>query len=127
LSVKSQHGLNRDIHSTKAVFLEHNLSHLLAVLDRVHRRLGEENLPSRRVNPQLLLKGVVPEDLHVVPVLDDTVLHRLSELEVGTVLRCEVADHDVLDRGGFGRVTTLLGTEDRATDDRREGVGGEVC
>jgi len=90
LSIKRQNRLNRNVDSSDMEVLKHDLRHLLPVLLRVHGRFGEEDLPSSRVDLELLGEGVVPEEEHVVPVSNDSVLHRLGDVEEGTVLgSCE--------------------------------------
>jgi hypothetical protein len=127
LSVESQDGLDGNVDSSKLVVLKHDLAHLLAILGGVHWRLGEEYLAAGSVHLELLLESVVPEVLHVVPVLDNTVLHGLSELQVGAVLGGEIADHDVGDVLSLGGGAALLGTKDGTSDDGREDMGGEIC
>lgn len=75
LGVEGKHGLDGDIDAAKVVAFEHDLGHHLAVLQGVHWRFGEEDLAAGGVDLHLLEEGVVPEMLHVVPALDDTVLH----------------------------------------------------
>lgn len=127
MSIQSQDGLDGDVDAAETVLFKHDLCHPFPVLDRVHRRLGQQDLSAVRVDLELFLERIVPQEFHVVPVLDDAVLHRLRELEVRTVFGREVADHDVLDRGRSGVLTALFGSEDRSTDDGREGVRGEIC
>ena len=75
LRVQREDGLDGDVHAAEAVPLEHDLAHLLPVLERVHRRLGQEDLGAGRVDAHLLVEGVVPQQLHVVPAFDDAVFH----------------------------------------------------
>ncbi|KAL7280296.1 hypothetical protein ACG7TL_005210 [Trametes sanguinea] len=114
----SQDGLNGNIHSLEAVFFEHDLAHSLTVDFGVHGGLGQEDLAALRVDMELLLKGVVPEELHVFPVAHDTVLHRLGDLQIVAVLCCLVADHNVLNHGRAS--DALFRAQDGSTDDGRE-------
>lgn len=75
LRVQRQHGLNRHVDAAKVVALQHDLAHLLAVLERVHGRLREEDLAPGRVDLHLLVEGVVPQMLHIIPLLHDAVFH----------------------------------------------------
>lgn len=127
LRIQSQHSLNSDIDTTEAVALEHDLAHLLAVPEGVHGGLGEEDLAAAGVDLHLVEEGVVPEVLHVVPLLDDAVLHGVGDLEHGAGGGRLVAAHDVLD-GEPVRLgaAALLGPQDRPPHDRRELVFGEV-
>ena len=54
--------------------LEHDLSHLLTVGLGVKRGLGQKNGVLLRGNTELIVEGVVPDLLHIVPVGDNTVL-----------------------------------------------------
>ena len=64
-----------NVHAAEVVLLEHDVAHLLAVLERVHGRFGEEDLAAGGVDLHLLVEGEVPEVFHVIPSLDDPVLH----------------------------------------------------
>jgi hypothetical protein len=75
LGVEGKHGLNGDVDTAKVVAFEHDFGHHFAVLQGVHWRFGEEDLAAGGVDLHLLEEGVVPEMLHVVPALHDTVLH----------------------------------------------------
>lgn len=63
--------------------------------------------------------------LHVVPPLDDAVLHGVGYLEHGAGGGGLVATHDVLDDDVI-IAAPLFGSQDRAADDGRELVLGEV-
>ena len=75
LGVEGKDGLDGDIDTAKVVAFEHDFGHHFAVLQGVHGRFGEEDLAAGGVDLHLLEEGVVPEVLHVVPALDDTVFH----------------------------------------------------
>ena len=120
LSIESQNSLNGDVHAREAILLKHDLAHFLSVLFGVHGGLREENLVLRGLMEDAqLLKGVVPQMMHVLPVSDDAVLHGIGHLEHGPGIRGLFADHDVLE-GDAVHVLGLLGPEDRAPDDRWE-------
>lgn len=119
LRVKRQHGLNSHIYAFELILLKHDLNHPLSVGLWVHRRFCEQHFASARVNLEFLVKGVIPEMFHVVPVPDDTVFHRLGDLEVVAILCGFVADHDVFDLCG---ADALFNTQDRTADD-----GGKDC
>ena len=121
MRIQRKHRLDRNVHPLKPVLLEHNLCHALPVRLGVHRGLGEEDLATAGVDVQLLVERVVPEDLHVVPVAHDAMLHRMGDLEVVPVLLRFVADHEVFDHGGG---LALFGTEDGAADYGGEDWGG---
>ena len=77
LRIQRQHRLDRDIHALEAILLKHDLAHPLSIDLRVHGGFRKEDLTACGVDAQLLLEGVVPEVLHVFPVADDTMFHRL--------------------------------------------------
>lgn len=117
LRIKRKHSLNCDIHPSKSILLKHDLRHPLPICLWVHRRLGKKYLASLRIDAKFLIESIVPQNLHVLPITNDTMLHGLGDLEVVAVLGGLVADHDVLDDGG---PYTFFSTENGATDD-----GGE--
>ena len=120
MSIQRQHRLDRHIHVLKPILLKHDLHHLLPIRLGVHRGLGEEHLAPVRIDPEFLLKGVVPEVLHVFPVSDDAVFHGLGDLEVVAVFGGFVADHDVFDDSG---ADALFSAQDGAADDGGEDWG----
>lgn len=96
-SVQRQDGLDRDVESGGVEGLEHDLGHLLSVLLRVKRSLGEQDGVFLGGDSELVVEGVVPDLLHVVPVGDNTVLDRVLEgqdtslgLSLVTECQCEV-------------------------------------
>jgi hypothetical protein len=129
LSVEGEDGLNGNIDAFKAIVLKHDLAHALSVLDGVHGGFGEENLAAPGIDAEALVKGVVPESVHVLPVAYDAVLERLAHLEVSSEGRGLVAAHDVLDLDtSQGRgIAPLLGSQDRSPDNGGKGVIGKVC
>lgn len=118
--------MDSNIDTAEPVSLEHDLAHLLSVLERVHRGLGEEDLASLGVDLELLEERKVPEMLHILPVLDDSILHGVRDLQHGAGGGGLVTTHDVLDYNVVEVFTLLLGTEDRPADYRGELVVGEV-
>merc|ERR1719473_147269 len=103
--VQGKHGLDGDVHGGGVEGLEHDLGHLLAVSLGVEGGLGEEDGVLLGGNAELVVEGVVPDLLHVVPVGHDTVLNGVLEgedttLGLGLVTDVAVllahADHDAL-------------------------------
>jgi len=117
LGVQGQHGLNGDVDRLEAVLLEHDLSHLLAVLLRVHWSLSKHDLALVGLDLELLLKGVVPDVHHIVPVTDHTIVERIGDLQHVADLGGFITNHDVLE---LDIVNLLLSSEHGATDQRRE-------
>lgn len=100
LSIQCEHGLNSDVDPSEPILLEHDLAHPQSIALRVHWRFGQQHLPPLGIHLQLLVECVVPQMLHVLPVLDDTVFHRMGNLEERTVFRGFVTDHEVFDLRG---------------------------
>jgi hypothetical protein len=68
-----------DMAGTLKVSCEHDLGHALSVGLGVEWGLGEENWVFLRSDTELVVKGVVPDLLHVIPVGDDPVLNGVLE------------------------------------------------
>jgi hypothetical protein len=80
-SVQGQDGLDRDVEGGRVEGLEHDLGHFLSVLLGVDGGLGKEDRVLLGGDSELVVEGVVPDLLHVVPVGDDTVLNGVLEGE----------------------------------------------
>jgi len=103
--VEGEHGLDGDVHGWEVEGLEHDLGHLLSVSLWVEWGLGEEGWALLWGDSELVVVGVVPDLLHIVPVGDDTVLDWVLQGEdtsLGLSLVSDVAvllahtDHDTL-------------------------------
>ena len=77
--VERKDGLNGDVERGCVECLEHDLGHLLTVSLGVERGLGEEDRVLLGGDTELVVEGVVPDLLHVIPVGDDTVLNGVLE------------------------------------------------
>merc|ERR1711993_112381 len=69
--IEGEDSLDGNIHSGHVEGLEHDLGHLLAVSLGVEGSLSEEDRLFLRGNTELIVEGVVPDLLHVIPVGDD--------------------------------------------------------
>jgi len=120
-SVQGEHGLDGDVHGGGVEGLEHDLGHLLAVGLGVHGRLGKKDGVLLRGDAELVVEGVVPDLLHVIPVGHDAVLNGVLEGEDTALGLRLVTD-----------VRVLLthpnhdGLMARATDNRREHGAGSI-
>jgi len=103
--VEGEDGLDGDVHGWEVEGLEHDLGHLLSVSLWVEWGLGEEGWALLWGDSELVVVGVVPDLLHIVPVGDDTVLDWVLQGEdtsLGLSLVSDVAvllahtDHDTL-------------------------------
>jgi hypothetical protein len=69
--------LDIHIHGRDVESLEHDLSHSLSVGFRVQRSFGQQDRVFLRSHAELVVKCVMPDLLHIVPVGDDSVLNRI--------------------------------------------------
>merc|ERR1712098_589741 len=79
--VQGEHSLDSNIHGGAVEGLEHDLGHLLPVGLGVEGSLSEQDGLLLGSNTQLVVEGVVPDLLHVIPVGDDSMLHGVLEGE----------------------------------------------
>merc|ERR1712227_917849 len=79
--VEGEDSLDGDVHGGHVEGLEHDLGHLLSVGLRVEGSLGQEDGLLLGGNTELIVEGVVPDLLHVIPVGDDSVLNRVLQGE----------------------------------------------
>jgi hypothetical protein len=84
-SVKGQDGLDRNVERGCIEGLEHDLSHLFTVGLGVKRGFCEKDRMFLRGNTKLIVKSVMPNLLHIVPVCDNTVLNRVLESQNTTL------------------------------------------
>merc|ERR1712063_227140 len=91
-----EHSLDSDVHGGGVEGLEHNLGHLLTVGLRVEGSLGQENGVLLRGNTELVVEGMMPDLLHIVPVGDNTVLNGVLEGEDTTLGLGLITDIGVL-------------------------------
>merc|ERR1712061_29069 len=103
--VQGEHSLDGDVHGGHVEGLEHDLGHLLPVGLGVEGGLDQEDGLLLGGDTELVVEGVVPDLLHVIPVGDDSVLHGVLQGEdtplglglvndVGVLL--SHTDHDTL-------------------------------
>jgi hypothetical protein len=83
--VQGEHGLDGDVEGGGVEGLEDDLGHLLSVGLGVDGGLGEQDGVLLGGDTQLVVEGVVPDLLHVVPVGDNTVLNGVSQGEDTTL------------------------------------------
>merc|ERR1711990_1154439 len=77
--IKREDSLDGNIHGGHVEGLEHDLGHLLTVGLGVEGSLSKEDGLFLRGNTELIVEGVVPDLLHVIPVGDDSVLNGILE------------------------------------------------
>merc|ERR1719262_706822 len=79
--VEGEDSLDGDVHGGHVEGLEHDLGHLLAVSLGVEGSLSQKDGLLLRGNTELVVEGVMPDLLHIVPVGDDSVLHGVLQGE----------------------------------------------
>merc|ERR1719295_1310079 len=79
--IKRENSLDGNIHGRHVEGLKHDLGHLLTVGLWVEGSLSKEDRLFLRCNTELVVEGVVPDLLHVIPVGDDSMLNRVLEGE----------------------------------------------
>src|ERR1700722_7510254 len=113
--------LDGHIHGGGVEGLEHDLSYFLSVGLGVEGSLSQEDGVLLRGNAELVVEGVMPDLLHVVPVGDDTVLDGVLEGKYTTLGLSLVTDVGVL-LAHADHHTGVPG----ATDDRGEHRAGRI-
>merc|ERR1711973_787473 len=91
-----ENSLDGNIHSWGVECLEHDLSHLLSVGLGVEGSLGQEDWMFLGGNTELVVEGMMPDLLHVVPVGDDTVLNWVFQGKDTSLGLCLITDIRVL-------------------------------
>merc|ERR1719322_1572609 len=103
--VEGENSLDGDVHGGGVKGLKHDLGHLLPVGLGVERSLGQENWMFLGGNTELIIEGMMPNLLHVIPVGDNSVLDGVlqsqdTSLGLGLVSDIRVllshTDHDSL-------------------------------
>merc|ERR1711884_997680 len=79
--VQGEHSLDSHIHGGHVEGLEHNLGHLLTVSLGVEGCLSQEDGLLLGGDTELVVEGVMPDLLHIIPVGDDTVLNGVLQGE----------------------------------------------
>merc|ERR1711970_537081 len=77
--IEGEDSLDGHVHGGHVEGLEHDLGHLLTVSLGVEGSLSKEDRLLLRGNTELIVEGVVPDLLHVIPVSDDSMLYGVLE------------------------------------------------
>merc|ERR1719474_2395901 len=77
--IKRENSLDSNVHSGHVEGLEHDLGHLFTVSLGVEGSLSEKDGLFLRSNTELIVEGVVPDLLHIIPVCNDSMLNRVLE------------------------------------------------
>merc|ERR1719474_1724443 len=114
--IKGEDSLDGNIHGRHVEGLKHDLGHLLTVGLWVERSLSKEDGLFLGCNTQLVVEGVVPDLLHVIPVGDDAVLGRVLQGEDTPLALGLIADIGVL-LAHTDHHTLVAGTADNGGED----------
>ena len=79
--IEGEDSLDGHVHGRGVEGLKHDLGHLLPVGLGVEGSLSEQDRVLLRSNTELIVEGVVPDLLHVIPVGDDAVLNGVLQCE----------------------------------------------
>merc|ERR1719483_364123 len=79
--IQGEDSLDSNIHGGHVEGLKHDLGHLLTVSRWVKGSFSQEDGLFLRGNTELIVEGVVPDLLHIIPVGDDSVLNRVLQSE----------------------------------------------
>merc|ERR1712088_1040960 len=116
--VQREDSLDGNVHGGHVEGLEHNLGHLLPVGLGVEGSLSQEDGLLLRGNTELVVEGVVPDLLHIIPVGDDSVLNGVLQGEDTSLGLSFIADIGILlshtDHDSLVAVTSHDGGEDSA-------------
>ena len=103
--IEGEDSLDGNIHGGHVEGLKHDLGHLLTVGLGVEGSLSQEDGLLLRGNTELIVEGVVPDLLHIIPVGDDSMLNRVlqgedTSLGLGLITNIGIllshTDHDTL-------------------------------
>ena len=81
IGIQRHDGLDGNIETIDGELLEHDLGHLLSVSLGVAGSLSKEDIVLGRIASELVVEGILPDLVHVVPVGDDTRLNGVGKLE----------------------------------------------
>merc|ERR1711892_472033 len=95
-SIEGEDSLDGNIHSGHVEGLEHDLGHLLTVSLGVEGSLSQEDGLFLGGNTEFVVKGVVPDLLHIVPVGDDSMLNGVLESKDTSLRLCLISNIGIL-------------------------------
>lgn len=95
-SIQGENGLDRNVECGGVEGLENDLGHLLSVGLGVDWGFGEQDWMFLRCNTELIVEGVMPDLLHIVPVGNNTVLNWVSQSENTTLGLCFITNIGIL-------------------------------
>merc|ERR1711892_24445 len=115
-SVEGEDSLDGNIHSGHVEGLKHDLGHLLTVSLRVEGSLSQEDGLFLWGNTELIVEGVVPDLLHIIPAGDDSVLNGVLEGEDTSLGLCLISNIGIL-LSHTNHHTLVAGTSNNGGED----------
>jgi hypothetical protein len=110
--------LDSNIHGRNIEVLKHNLSHLFSIDFGIKRRLSQEDRVLIWRDSELNVESVVPYHLHIIPVLDDTMLDGVRDIENTSLLLSLITEVPAFALKSYKNLMN------RSSDDRREDASG---
>merc|ERR1712106_216136 len=95
-SIEGEDSLDGDIHGGHVEGLEHDLGHLLTVSLGVEGSFSQEDGLFLWGNTELIVEGVMPDLLHIIPVGDDSVLNGVLEGKDTSLGLCFISNIGIL-------------------------------
>ena len=124
--VQGQHGLDGYIHSWSVEGLEHDLGHLLPVGLGVEGSLCQKHWVLLWSYTELVVEGVMPDLLHIVPVGHDSVLDGVLQGKDTTLALGLVADVGVLLSHTYHHTLVARSADDGGEDGTRSVVSSKT-
>ena len=124
--VQGQDSLDSDVHGGGVEGLEHDLGHLLTVGLGVEGSLSQKDRVLLRGNTELVVEGVMPDLLHIIPVGDDTVLNGVLQGEDTTLGLGLVSDKGVLGVHTDHDTSVARATDNGGEDSTRSVISSET-
>merc|ERR1719508_569519 len=115
-SIEGEDSLDGDIHGGHVEGLEHDLGHLLTVSLGVEGSLSQEDGLFLRGNTELIVEGVVPDLLHIIPVGDDSVFNGVLEGKDTSLGLCLISNIGIL-LSHTNHHTLVAGTSNNGGED----------
>merc|ERR1740137_418995 len=94
--IQGEDSLDGNIHGGHVEGLKHDLGHLVTVSLWVKGSFSQEDGLLLRGNAELIVEGVVPDLLHIIPVGDDSVLNGVLEGQDTSLGLCLISNIGIL-------------------------------
>mmetsp|Transcript_19678 Transcript_19678/g.43652 ORF Transcript_19678/g.43652 Transcript_19678/m.43652 type:complete len:205 (+) Transcript_19678:666-1280(+) len=94
--IQRQHSLDLHVHRRHVEGLEHDLGHALTIRLRVQRSFSQQHRMLLRGDPQLIIKRMRPNLLHVVPVRHNPMFNRIFQSQDSSLALCFIPHIAVL-------------------------------